>query len=237
MTGAMPSPLILLCGLTNTPELWAGMRQRLGSDIVTKAPRLPVDTDVDAIARTLLGDAPARFHLCGYSFGGYIALAILAAAPHRVDSLTLLCSTPRADGKEQIAQRRRTIERIQSGDYHAIIAEQDRWMFHPENKANAALIDLRNTMANDYGPTAMTAHLMASMSRPDRSAGLLGHHPRVMMIAADNDVLFSVESQRRIAADIQADRFEVIERAGHGAPLERPEAIARILNQWIRGDS
>src|SRR5438093_293446 len=77
-------PVVLVCGLTNTAAVWSGARNHLSDDIEVYAPDLPIDDDIDRIAQSFLRVAPSRFHLCGYSFGGYVALAMLAACADRI---------------------------------------------------------------------------------------------------------------------------------------------------------
>ncbi|WP_382322588.1 alpha/beta fold hydrolase [Hydrogenophaga sp. UC242_53] len=78
----MPShPLVLLHGLNTTAAVFDGVRSALPSTLAVHTPELPALADVDAIASALFKTLPARFHLVGFSFGGYVALADAGAGP------------------------------------------------------------------------------------------------------------------------------------------------------------
>ena len=73
------APLLLLPGLTCTPELWDGVREALPVGISCTALDNPPLEDIDAIATAILREAPPRFALAGFSFGG--PCAVRGAAP------------------------------------------------------------------------------------------------------------------------------------------------------------
>ena len=74
---AQPLPLVLVPGLNNTPAIWDDVLPRLAPGITVHAPLVPARDTVEAIAEELLAQLPERFALCGFSFGGYVALAML----------------------------------------------------------------------------------------------------------------------------------------------------------------
>ena len=90
--------LILVPGLLCTEVLWQAQVENLAdiADITVTAEHTR-HTGIGAIAAAILGAAPARFALAGFSFGGYIAFEIMRRAPDRVDRLALLNTTANAD--------------------------------------------------------------------------------------------------------------------------------------------
>jgi pimeloyl-ACP methyl ester carboxylesterase len=99
--------LVLVPGLLCTEDLWASQLATLG-DIasMTVADHTRHDT-MEAIAKSILAAAPARFALAGLSMGGYIAYEIVRQAPERVTKLALLDTGYRADAPERREQRLR----------------------------------------------------------------------------------------------------------------------------------
>ena len=86
--------LVLLHGFGGTHRAWDGVLERL--DVERYRP-LALDLPghgsqagharpitFDACVECVLGQAPGRFVLCGYSMGGRIALHVALAAPQRV---------------------------------------------------------------------------------------------------------------------------------------------------------
>ena len=64
------APLLLLPGLSSTPEIWDEVRAQLPVGIVCHALENAALEDIDAIADEILAGAPPRFALAGFSFGG-----------------------------------------------------------------------------------------------------------------------------------------------------------------------
>jgi len=89
--------LVLVPGLNNTHAVFDGVVKALPAEVRAHAVNNPALDSVDAIAQALLPTLPNRFWLAGFSFGGYVALAILAAVPERVQGIAMLCTAPFAD--------------------------------------------------------------------------------------------------------------------------------------------
>ena len=122
-----PMPIVLVPGLLCSPRLYASQIPALwqfGPVTVADHRR---DETVDAIARRILAAAPPRFALAGLSMGGYIAYAILRAAPERVTRLALLDTGSRADLPEQSrapksADRARTFRSLRGNSRNIVAA-------------------------------------------------------------------------------------------------------------------
>jgi len=229
-----PDPLVLLCGLNTTPSVWDGVRRELAGTAAITTPALPCDNDVDAIARGLLEALPPQFHLCGYSFGGYVAMALVALCPERIRSLLLVGTTPDADTEQQRLYRSSLIDRLRLGEHDAIVREQTAWMLHPVNAARPEVVEFWLDQARRYGPDALIAHLKACMTRPDRRALLLQSKVPIGFIAGAGDRLFPAKRQRDLADAVGANLCVTIPDAAHGLPFEQPAALARVIAEWIR---
>ena len=103
----MTLPLVLLHGLNNSPAVFARVRAELDPEWPIIAPTLPIAEDVDAVAAALLPILPDRFLLCGFSFGGYVATALLAAVPERIAGLALIGSGPPRTRRQAARRARR----------------------------------------------------------------------------------------------------------------------------------
>ena len=227
-------PLVLIPGVNNTPAVWDGVRAALGDTVATITVSCPAVADVDLIADALLATLPAQFDLCGFSFGGYVAMAMLAKAPGRVRDLVLLCSTSRADSADQRAGREASVARAEGGEHIAMVDAQARFVFHPDSLANPAMMAARAAMTAEYGAARFIAHQRASAARPDRTALLRDGTRRVLLLAASADRLFPPDTLRDLAGEIPGAELRIIDRAGHMAPLEQPTATATALRDWLR---
>lgn len=232
----MSRPLVLLHGLNTTAAVFDGVRGALPSTIALHAPELPALADVDAIAAQLLKQLPERFHLAGFSFGGYVALALMALAPERVSGLGLICSGPQADTEAQATARRQAIDKAAKGGHAELVAAQTAAAFHPDSLGNPSLMRRRTAMVAAYGAERFMAHQAASLARPDRAALLDGRVP-TLIVAGSHDKLFTPENLRVLAQGIPGAGYHLVPGAGHLLPMEQPTMLAALLSSWVSASS
>jgi len=227
----MNADLVLVPGLNNTRAVFDRLLPHLPAGIRA----LPLDNppleSVDAVAQTLLADLPQRFWLAGFSFGGYVALAMLAAAPQRVQGMAMICTAPGADSPAAAERRRASLEQVAQGRYFEMIESQAALAFHPDSLADSAMMAERATMVRAYGPERFVAHVRATIARPDRTALLDGKRPTIV-IGGSHDKAFPPAALAYGTA-IPGCRQVTIEGAGHLVPMEQPVELARCLVQWI----
>jgi len=233
----MSIELVLIPGLNNTAAVWDAVppdidaeSARVGKVVNCHTATNPEMDTVEELARHWLNDLPQRFHLVGFSFGGYVALAMLEFAPERIAGLTMMCTGAGADSPQQVATREAAVARALAGEYESMIGAQAAGAFHPDSLSDAALMQRRMIMVQDYGAQRFAAHARAAARRPDRSALLRAYAGPLQFIAGSHDKLFAPETMR--AMSVAAGRgtdVEVIDGAGHLLPMERPAELARAL--------
>ena len=222
--------LVLLPGLNNSRAVFDGVVAALDPGIEALALDLPPLDSVDMLADHVLAAIPRRFHLCGFSFGGYVALAMLARAPERLAGLALVGSLPGADGEPARANRTRAIAAAESGGYEAMVEANAAAAFHPDSLNDTAIMARRAAMVAAYGAERFVAHSRAAMARPDRTDLLAAYAGPVTMLAGDRDPL---APQERMEALVGAGRTHVVAGAGHLLPLEQPRTLADLLSRWV----
>jgi pimeloyl-ACP methyl ester carboxylesterase len=225
--------LALVPGLNNTAQVWDGVVAALGASADCHALDCPALESVEAVADALLERLPGRFFLAGFSFGGYVALAMLERAPQRVAGLALVNSSTRADTDAQRAARAKSIEAAQAGGHERLMADQAGIVFHPSSLSNAALMARRSAMVRDYGSARFVAHLLACTRRPDRTDLLARTEVPVLVVAAREDRVIPAAAQRATADVLPQARYVEIPDAGHMLPLEQPSALAGALRAWM----
>lgn len=227
----MAADLVLLPGLNNTAAVFGQVTSALPATIRAHCPDLPALVTVEALAERVLADAPARFWLGGFSFGGYVAMAVLAKAPERVLGLALICSSPNADTEAQAKRRLNAIAGAEKGGYEEAAASSTV-PFHPDSLKRPELLALRREIVHAYGVERYIAHCHACIARPDRTALLDGRRP-TLLITASHDTVVPRASVRSLADQVPGSEFAQIEGAGHLLPLEQPQALADLLAGWI----
>ncbi|GAA5232883.1 alpha/beta fold hydrolase [Verticiella sediminum] len=224
--------LMLIPGLNNTGDVFAGVVQALPVGVTAHCPSCPPLERVEAIADALLETAPERFFLAGFSFGGYVALAMLARVPQRVAGIALICSDSGADTPAQRERRRAARQRAADGEYEAMIEAQAGNAFHPASLARPDLLAARRRMVSDYGAERFIAHTEAVMQRPDRTGLLDGLRP-TLFVAASDDAVFPPAGVQARAAAVPGAQYVCLPDAGHLLPMEQPRALADVLAAWV----
>jgi pimeloyl-ACP methyl ester carboxylesterase len=206
----------------------------LPSGIKVHAVDNPPLITVEEIAQALLMQLPQKFWLAGFSFGGYVALAMLEAAPERIAGLALLCSSPFADSLEASQKRIAALEGVAQGRYFEMVEAQASNAFHPDSLQRPELLAARRQMVQAYGPQNYEAHVRATAARPDRTHVLNSNLP-ILVVSASHDKVMPPAMLARYAQAIPGARYEMIEEAGHLAPMEKPQLVALAMTQWIVG--
>ncbi len=230
----MPKPhLVLLPGLNNTRAVFDDLVPLLTEVADILVLEFPAVENLDAIARDMLQRCPPQFNLCAFSFGGYVAAAMLEQAPQRIERLALIGAGPGADKPERRGTREGAIARALAGEYEAMVKAGSASSFHPDNLSNAGLMARRDAMVADYGAARYVAHSRAAMERPARYHVLAGLTKTLLVMAGERDNLMPLAEMERTAAAAPKARIVVVPGAGHVVPMEQPAVAAAELRQWI----
>jgi pimeloyl-ACP methyl ester carboxylesterase len=190
---------------------------------------------MQAIAASILANAPLQFNLAGLSMGGYIAFEILRQAPERVLKLALLDTSARPDTPEQTERRDALIEVAREGN---LIEINDRlWplLVHSSRQMNKALRIVVDAMAAETGAETFVRQQTAIKSRPDSRPTLPTISCPTVVVVGDEDQITPHPLAEELAAEIPNARLEVLANCGHLSTLERPELVTRVLVEFFSG--
>lgn len=228
----MPEALVLVPGMLCTHDLWADVPLPAGTDV--RAAAIEGSTLEQAVS-AVLERAPARFALAGLSLGGTVALAVARTAPERVTRLALLSTNPRPPRPEQRASWLAAASRLDGGASPG--DEQRRLLPHlvgPVPAAGRALLERRVVaMADGTGTPALRRQLAVQSSRVDERPALAALRCPVLVVAAADDALCTLEQHEEIASGVPGAVLEVLGATGHLSPLERPEQVGALLSAWM----
>lgn len=237
----MAESLVLLHGFSGTRRAWDGVASALdperylplaldlpGHGAASEHPR-PID--FPACVRSVLGQAPARFTLCGYSLGGRVALHVALAAPERVERLVLVACSPGIEDAAERAARsaadRRLAEELERIPFEEFI---ERWRTQPLFADDPVAVgELARADQRRNDPAALAAVLRGVGA--GEMAPLWGRLGELAMptlvLAGERDGKFA-EIARRMAALLPAGELLILP-GGHGLALENPAGLARAL--------
>ncbi len=225
---------VLVPGLLCTSALYAPQLEALWSLGTIAIANPSLDDSLAAIAQRVLVQAPARFALVGLSMGGYVAFEILRQAPGRVSRLALLDTTARPDAPEQTELRRSHMALARNGRLAEVNEMQFQRTVHPAHRSDAGLKALIFAMSDAVGVDGYLRQQTAIMARPDSRSLLPQIRCPTLVVVGDADALTPPDRAREMADAIPGARLEVVPECGHISTLEQPQALTRLLADFLR---
>ena len=226
--------IVFVPGLLCTEALYAPQIEALPQGWHAQVADHRQDDSMEAIARRILDGAPDQFVLVGLSMGGYISYEIIRQAPKRVRGLVLIDTSARADRPDQTAVREGTIELAHSEGIAAVINEFLKVFIAAGRQDDKELTSTVRAMAKATGVAAFERQQRAIMGRSDAFQLLATLHCPTLVLCGDEDVLTPPKLAEEIDSAVPGAELEIIEGSGHLATLERPQAVSRALNRFLK---
>jgi pimeloyl-ACP methyl ester carboxylesterase len=181
-----------------------------------------------------------RASVLGTSTGGYVALALATIAPHRLDSLVLASTTPHRIAPGVPDERRvvaAEIERL--GSTTPVHDSADDGIGATAHREQPDLVDMLRRTIDDADPVGVTWVARAVADREDATAALAAFPGHVELVFGSEDEATPPERGEEMLAlrDPDRTRLTVLERTGHLASLESPEAVADVVRRVLGGGS
>jgi pimeloyl-ACP methyl ester carboxylesterase len=244
--GAGPAVLLLHAGIADR-TMWA---EHLGP--IADAGHRVVAVDLPGYGEAAPSPEPAewldvvqtmdaldieRTALVGNSFGGHVALRVAVVAPERIAALVLVSAPP--PGMEPSSELQAAWEAegsaLERGDVDAAVgAVVDAWL-RPD--APAALRERVAAMQRHAFEVQLAAGEPSTQPQDPIEAhpgALEGLAIPALVAAGEHDMPDFRFGADALAQRLQHARRVVIERAGHLAPLEQPEAFRDLLIGFLR---
>jgi pimeloyl-ACP methyl ester carboxylesterase len=229
----MKPALLLLSGLLCDETIWSDIPERLADLASVRVVSFRGLSSLSGMAERVLDAAPPRFAVAGHSMGGRVALEVLRAAPGRLSGLALLNTSVQAvrDGEPQ---SRAQLLRLAYEQGMAALARE--WL-PPMLGSNAArraeVLPRLCAMIERWNADDYAAQVRAMLHRPDAWPVLQNVTVPTLLLSGSDDSWSPVSQHEAIRRHIpHATLFEIHE-AGHMAPIERPDAVALALKEWL----
>jgi pimeloyl-ACP methyl ester carboxylesterase len=225
------TPLVLVPGYMLDDALWDGMLPFLPPELPLHFASLAEGESIAAMARAVLAACPAQFTLLGFSMGGYVAREMVRLAPQRVGALALVATSSRADSPQQAEQRGKAARAAPIGPFRGLGRAAIAQSLRPDNAGNEALVAQVRAMGERLGREVFVRQSL--IVRDADTARLPAIQCPTLVVAGAEDQLRSADEARELADGIPAAQLEIVQRAGHLIPLEQPQALARLLANWL----
>ena len=231
-------PLILVPGLLCSERLYApqiaafgiapdGSKRELIVADHTRADRM------ETIVEGILATAPPRFALAGLSMGGYVAMAIMRAAPERVTRVAFLDTTARPDPPERAAERRKLVEVARAEGVRKVQGILLPRLVHPSRLSDKPLVDVVLGMSEDVGIEAFARQQEAIIARPDSRSTLTQIKVPALVVVGEQDAQTPPDIAREMAGSIPGATLVVVPDCGHLSTIERKEAVNAAIRGWL----
>jgi pimeloyl-ACP methyl ester carboxylesterase len=229
------STLILIPGLLCDEALWRYQAERLSdvSDCIITKEHMRHGS-IEAIAAAVVKRAPERFAVAGLSMGGYVALEICLMAGERVEKAAFLDTSARTDTPEQTRRRHELIGLARRGKLSEVVDALFPIFLHADRQDDRELKRRVADMAHRVGADVFERQQHAIMARRSLLPLLLHISCPSIIVCGDGDLLTPPECAREIAEGIPGARLTMIKDCGHLSTMERPEAVVRVMREWLK---
>ena len=225
--------LVFACAHLCDERLFAAQIDALGAEFDCRVFAFREHDSLAAMAGALLAAAPERFTLIGLSLGGYLAFEVMRRAPERVERLALLDTTAAADSETRRAGRLADIATVEAGGIDALIPQlPGRWLL-PAHQRRDDLTALMASMARSIGAEGQRNQQRAMLGRPESLADLAAVRIPTLVLCGAGDTVTPPADHEAIAARVAGARLVVVPDSGHLSTIEQPDAVSRVLVEWL----
>lgn len=219
-------PLVLLPGMNCTADLWSGTE--LGDALAPPLDQPDIDAQVDRLLEAL----PDRFVLVGLSLGAIVGMALALRAPQRLAGLCVMSTNAKAPTEAQLAGWRGWLDRLDAGVSPCELQRTILPALLSEDALSRADVVERTLEMGEWTADAtLRAQLQLQATRRDLRPGLAGLSVPTLVIGGQQDAICPPSFHVEIAAAVPNSRL-VSTEGGHLLPLERPETVGALVNDW-----
>ena len=228
--------LVFVPGLLCTDVLWRRQLESLAdvADVRVTQQHLRHGS-CDEMADAILAECPPNFAIAGSSMGGYVALLVKIKGGPRVTHICLVGSTANLNLEKQYERRQMLLEQADRGNFEEIKEQMVRVFLNADNLNNATMKNLVDTMAETVGLDCFTRQLKALIHGGDLRGELQKIDCPTLVLCGEEDRLLPVEQSREISRGIRQSKLVTLKGAAHLLPMERPDTVSELMQQWLTG--
>jgi pimeloyl-ACP methyl ester carboxylesterase len=227
------TPLLLIPGMMCDGRLFGPQIAAFSAQRTIIVAQIGACDRVEALAASVLADAPARFALAGLSMGGMIAMEMLRQAPDRIERLALLDTNPLAEADDVKAQRDLQMATVRAGGLADLMRQDLIPRYLAEGPGSDAIAALCYEMAMAMGAGVFKNQSRALQTRPDQQDTLRGYAAPALVLCGRQDGLAPVARHQLMAQLITGATLQIVEGAGHLPTLEQPAQTNHHFARWL----
>ncbi|MGA2189848.1 MAG: alpha/beta fold hydrolase [Steroidobacteraceae bacterium] len=228
-------PLVLLCGLLCDEAIWGDIPARIADVADVQVISFGGLSSIEAMADRVLSAAPLRFALAGHSMGGRVALEAWRRAPERIAALGLLNSGAHPTRDAEYESRGALVRLARAQGMAALAAQWLPPLMGASPARIAQVMPGLTAMVERCTAESFAGQTNALLLRPDARPVLSSITVPTLLLSGTNDGWSSVAQHADMQQSVAHATLVEIAGAGHMAPIERPDAVARALRAWLSG--
>jgi 2-succinyl-6-hydroxy-2,4-cyclohexadiene-1-carboxylate synthase len=233
--------VVLAHGFTQTLAAWAAVAARLAERRQVVRVDLPGHGGSGAVrvgfgeAAGLVGEAGGAGVYVGYSLGGRLCLRLALDRPDLVRGLVLVGASPGLTDPGARARRREADEALAAGiERDGVAAFLDRWLAGPLFAGlPEAAAGRSDRLANGPAGLAYALRRLGTGAQEPLWGRLAGLRPPALLVAGALDAKFAGIAREMAAAVGPTARVALVPGAGHAVHLERPDALAALVEAFL----
>lgn len=233
-----PIPLVLLPGMLCDAAFWEPQAEALADICRISIGGYGMLNTINAMARSVIASAPARFAVCGHSMGGRVTQEIYRIAPERVIGMGLFGTDYRSPSSD--VEREQDLNNLLAEAQRAEQMGMHRWgaewalrILPKPRHSDRELVDSITEMAARHSPDVIRAQARAGASRPDYGELLAQIRCPTLICAGALDTLRPIVPHQHMATAIPGARLVVIPGAGHMMAMEQPRDTTAAMRDWL----
>ena len=232
-------PLLLVPGLMCDHAVWEPLLPLLSMQRACTVVDHGSADSLEQMARQMLDSAPPQMLLAGHSMGARVVLEALRQAPERICGVALLDTgfMPKASGDLGEEESRKRFALLQVAREQGVGVMAREWvkgMVHPARLQDDELIERIILMFERKTADIFECQIQSLLGRPDGSDVLRSITVPTLLMCGRQDTWSPVTQHQAMQALATAAELDVIEDAGHMAPMEQPDAVAQSLERWMK---
>ena len=188
------------------------------------------------IARVMDDAEVGRAPMVGVSIGGYTLFEFWRQQRGRVAALGLCNTKAPADSPEARAGRlQAAAEVMERGTEPFFQSMIPRLLGKTTREARPDLVEGALQMMREMSPADVAAVQHGMAERPDSVDTLKTINVPTLLVTGDEDILTGVNEAELMHRHVAGSELRVFPKAGHYSPWEQPEAVGRLLRQFLDG--
>jgi len=228
----MPA-LILIPGLLCDQTLWRSQIGGLNGHAETTVADITRQSTISEMAADVLRTAPDRFSLAGFSLGSQVALEIMQVARERVERLALLSATHGGLPSAVKSAILYAVAALEQDNLDQYLDEIYPSYFAGPRAEDQELKSVFVNMAHAVGEQAGIRQMRALLAITKPFPNLEKIFCPTVIVGGRDDRRIPPSSHQRLAEEIPGSKLVIIDDAAHFAPLEQPERVTAVLQQWL----